>query len=108
MAYTYKTLLPLALLLLPVAVARAAVTEPNGQVVPGASSTVGETSLQMYFAQQSEPIDWIQDAHTTPATFSPLCGFTARFVLNQAGERHGLGWYNVDPNATQPPSAAQI
>ncbi len=88
--------------------ARATVTEPNGLVVPGASSSGSETSLQTFFATQGEAIDWKLDAHVTPSTFSPLCDFTAKFVLNEAGGHFGLGWYNVVPGATVAPTLAEI
>lgn len=87
----------------------ASVSEPNGVVVPLLpGGTYTETTLDTYFRSQGESIDWIADAHTTPAVFSPLCGFTAKFVLNQAGNKFGVGWYNADPNATQPPAANEI
>jgi len=74
--------------------AAAQVHEPNGLAIP-ITTPNGETSLRTYFMGQGEPIDWVADAHTTPATFSPLCGFTATFVLNQAGSHFGLAWYNA-------------
>ena len=54
----------------------------------------GEIRLDAFFAMKGEPIDWQTDAHATPNAFSPLCGFTATFVLNQAGSHFGLAWYN--------------
>jgi MYXO-CTERM domain-containing protein len=88
----------------------AAVTEPNGTVVPrNPGGGYSETTLDQFFQSEQETgLDWIQDARTIPAVFSPLCGFTAKFVLNQAGLRSGVGWYNADPSATQPPTAAEI
>jgi MYXO-CTERM domain-containing protein len=82
----------------------ATVTEPNGLVVPRDSAN-GEEQLYTFFQAQGESIAWQQDASTQPDVFSPLCGFKATFMLNQAGSHFGLAWYNVDPNATQPPSA---
>ncbi len=72
--------------------AQAGVTEPNGLAVPINSGS--EIQLNAFFASRGENIDWINDAHTTPNTFSPLCGFTATYVLNQAGSHFGLAWYN--------------
>lgn len=83
-------------------VARAQITEPNGLVVPGPSSTPSETSLASFFSAQGEAIDWIADAHATPDVFSPLCGFTATFVLNEAGSHFGLAWYNADGLSAAP------
>jgi hypothetical protein len=75
--------------------ASATTTEPNGTVVP-LDSMNGEEQLYTFFSSRGEGIDWLKDAHTTPATFSPLCGFNAQFVLNQAGSMFGLAWYNAD------------
>ncbi len=36
-------------------------------------------------------------------SFSPLCGFSATYVLNQAGSHFGLAWYN--DTGTQPTAA---
>jgi len=72
--------------------AAATVTEPNGLAVPIDSSP--EIQLYTLFTDRSENINWITDAHTTPNAFSPLCGFTATYVLNQAGSHFGLAWYN--------------
>jgi MYXO-CTERM domain-containing protein len=84
------------------ATAAATVTEPNGLQVP-LDSMNGEVQLYTFFANQGEAIDWQADAHTTPNAFSPLCGFTATFMLNEAGSHFGLAWYNetgVKPLAT--------
>jgi MYXO-CTERM domain-containing protein len=88
--------------------ATAAVTEPNGTVVPG--PTTDMISLQQYFSSPAvnENIDAVADASITPATFMPLCNFQATLVLSQSSANGGLGWYNVpdaatDPNHTQTP-----
>jgi len=65
---------------------------PNGLLVPIDSSP--EIQLYTLFSQRGETIDWHNDAHITPNAFSPLCGFTATYVLNQAGSHFGLAWYN--------------
>jgi MYXO-CTERM domain-containing protein len=85
----------------------ALVTEPNGLVVP-LDSANGEVQIYQFFQAAGEAINWQQDAHTTPDAFSPLCNFSATFVLHQAGATLGLGWYNVDPNATQPPTQINV
>ncbi len=72
--------------------AAATVTEPNGLAVPIDSTP--ETQLYTLFTSRGESINWQTDAHTTPNAFSPLCGFTATYVLNQAGSHFGLAWYN--------------
>jgi hypothetical protein len=82
--------------------ARANVTEPNGLAVP-IDSGPSEIQLYTFFQQRGENINWQTDAHTTPNQFSPLCGFTATYVLNQAGSHFGLSWYN--DTGTQPTAA---
>jgi MYXO-CTERM domain-containing protein len=87
-------------------------TPPNGLLVPIDSSP--EVQLYTLFSQRGENIDWHNDAHVTPNAFSPLCGFTATYVLNQAGSHFGLAWYNEtgsQPQASDlhvlvPPSSA--
>ncbi len=86
--------------------AAALVTEPDGSVVPIDSG--GETQLYTLFSNRGEGIDWRQDAVTLPETFSPLCDFSAEFLLREAGGQSPLGWYNVDPNATAGPPANLI
>ncbi|MFO0759568.1 MAG: MYXO-CTERM sorting domain-containing protein [Byssovorax sp.] len=71
-----------------------AITEPNGAVIP-IDSNNGEVQLYSLFANLNEPINWLSDAGTSPNTFSPLCGFSATYVLNEAGSHFGLSWYNV-------------
>jgi MYXO-CTERM domain-containing protein len=71
----------------------ATVTEPNGLQVP-LDGNNGEEELYTFFPSQGESIDWQTDAHAAPVAFSPLCGFTATFMLNQAGSHFGLAWYN--------------
>ena len=83
--------------------AAANVTEPNGLAVPIDSSP--ETQLYTLFSSRGETIDWQADAHITPNVFSPLCGFTATYVLNQAGSHFGLAWYNDTGTA---PTAADL
>jgi len=82
--------------------ANATVTEPNGLVVPTDSDN-GEQQLYSLFSSRSETFDWLADAHTTPNKFSPLCGFTATYVLNEAGSHFGLAWYN--DTGTKPQAA---
>jgi len=87
--------------------AHAQVMQPNGMVVPIDSGRV-ETQLHELFADRGESIDFVADASATPNTFSPLCEFTASFVLNEARFQYGVGWYNVVPGATTAPTAAEI
>jgi hypothetical protein len=86
--------------------ASGAVTEPNGLRVPIDSSP--EVQLYTLFQSRGEAIDWQADAHTTPNTFSPLCGFTATYVLNQAGSHFGLAWYNDTGAAPQAADLHQL
>ena len=97
-----------AALVLSTASALATVSEPNGLVVPTDSSVGKEVQLSEYFSSVGEPLDEKADCHTTPDTFSPLCGFSGTFVLNEAGSHFGVGWYNVDPAATTPPTDIHV
>src|SRR4051812_22867984 len=70
----------------------AGVVEPNGLSIPQAISadapyqtSAGSLTLQSLFASRNEQIDWQADASTSPAVFSPLCGFTGRLVLRGGG-----------------------
>jgi MYXO-CTERM domain-containing protein len=80
--------------------AGATVTEPNGMTVP-VDGMNGEIELYTFFPSQGENINWQTDAHDTPNQFSPLCGFSATYVLNQAGSHFGLAWYNDTGTAPQ-------
>jgi hypothetical protein len=84
--------------------ASATVTQPSGLVVP-LDSMNGEVQLYTLFQNLGEAIDWKLDAASTPDAFSPLCAFTAKFVLKQSGASLGLGWYNSTNVA---PTAAEI
>ena len=84
--------------------ALAQVTEPNGMSVP-VNGNNGEIELNTFFASRGENINWQTDAHDTPNKFSPLCGFSATYVLNQAGSHFGLSWYNDTGMA---PTAAEL
>jgi hypothetical protein len=87
-------------------VAAAQVHEPNGLQVPIDSSP--EIQLYTLFQQRGENINWQTDAHTTPNAFSPLCGFTATYVLNQAGSHFGVAWYNETGQQPQPSDLHQL
>nr|AYM52965.1 hypothetical protein [Jahnella sp. MSr9139] len=87
--------------------AAALVTQPNGQIMP-VDSMNGEIQLYSLFQSRGEPIDYQADGGTTPATFSPLCDFTAELLLKESASSLSVGWYNVDPNASQPPAQADI
>jgi len=86
---------------------KALVTEPSGAAVP-VDSFNGEVQLYSFFANQGETIDWQADAHDQPDIFSPLCNFTATFILKQSGSSLGVGWYNVTSGATAAPDNAHI
>jgi len=85
--------------------AGAAVTEPNGTVVPNLmpSPDYTETSIQAYFAESGETIDAVAEALAEPGKFSPLCNFEASLVLTVSNAEAGIAWYNVDEaDATRP------
>src|SRR4051812_1898122 len=89
--------------------AAAGVAEPNGLSIPQPISadapyqtSANSLTLQSLFASRNEQIDWQQDATTSPAVFSPLCGFTGTLVLRGGGCKVDFGWYNVNPNNVPP------
>ena len=101
------------------ATARAVVTEPNGLAapIPVAAAEVGFASgfnppavvtLSGLFQARNEQIDWLQDAHTTPAVFSPQCAFTGELVLHGGACKIDFGWYNAVAGSTTPPADSDI
>jgi hypothetical protein len=80
------------------AVASATVTEPNGLTVPQ-NGMNGEVELNTFFTNVGESIDWQADARSGPGTFFPAPGSSITFVLNQAGLKSGLAWYNATGTA---------
>ena len=74
------------------AAARAAVTQPNGTVVPLT------TALQDYLngsAQNdnvNEGINGVTDAATEPQVFSPLCDFSGKYIAKGGGANFAIGW----------------
>lgn len=99
---------------------QATVMEPDGTVLPQPSPTAeisvvtsrgfmaSDDTLGGLFAARNESIDPSKDAHQTPGTFSPQCGFTGQIVLHGGGCANALGWYNAMPGSTTPPPASQI
>ena len=99
--------------------ARAIVTEPNGlsAPIPVAPAEVGFASgfnppavvtLSGLFQARGEQIDWLMDAHTTPAVFSPQCAFTGELVLHGGACKIDFGWYNAVAGSTTPPPDSEI
>lgn len=66
-----------------------ALTQPNGATIP-----VGG-SLQSLFTGRGEAINALNDAATTPETFTPSCGLTFEVLQRNAGYKNSFGWYNV-------------
>jgi hypothetical protein len=101
------------------ATARAVVTEPNGLAgpIPVSAAEVGfaagfnppaVVTLSGLFEARQEQIDWLQDAHTTPAVFSPQCAFTGELVLHGGACKIDFGWYNAVAGSTTPPPDSEI
>jgi hypothetical protein len=100
--------------------ARATVTEPDmtalPQPTPQAELSVvtsrgflaSDDTLAGLFKIRGEKLDPSKDAHQTPGTFSPQCGFTGQIVLHGGGCANALGWYNATPGSTTPPPANQV
>ncbi|MDF3069295.1 MAG: uncharacterized protein K0R38_4896 [Polyangiaceae bacterium] len=84
-------------------VAVAEVIQPDGQVMPKKADNT-EVTLQQLFDFKEGPgvIDAIADAATEPATFKPLCDFSAQLLLHETASDAGVGWYNSPQNATPP------
>ena len=77
--------------------AQAAVTQPDGVVMPLPEPDNGEVSLQELFdfKEGAGVLDSKADASTEPATFKPLCDFSAQLLLHETGNRTAyVGWYN--------------
>ena len=102
-----RAALALLPLLLTSSLAGATVTQPNGSIMP-VDSANGEVQVYTLFQQRGEAIDYQTDAATQPTVFSPLCDFKATFLLHESASNLGVGWYNVDPAAVSPPTAADI
>jgi MYXO-CTERM domain-containing protein len=99
--------------------ARAAETEPDGQMVPqpppseellGAALATppSEVRLDRLIVAQGEALESRLDAHTPLAGFAPLCNLTAQMVLRGGSCEVSLGWYNVVPGRTAPPAPSEI
>jgi hypothetical protein len=99
--------------------ARAVVVEPNGLMgpIPVSAAEVGfaanfnppaVVTLTGLFQARGETIDWLQDAHTTPAVFSPQCAFTGELVLHGGACKIDFGWYNAVAGSTTPPADSDI
>jgi MYXO-CTERM domain-containing protein len=85
-------------------VASAAVTQPDGTVMPLAGPE-DEVSLQALFdfKEGAGELDAVADASTEPATFRPLCDFTAQLLLHETAGDAAVGWYN-SPTDDVPPT----
>ncbi len=89
--------------------------EPNGLLIPQPitadapyQTSPGSLTLQSLFVSRGEIIDWQMDATTSPAVFSPNCGFTGTLVLRGGGCKVDFGWYNVDLSSNIPPPDSEI
>jgi MYXO-CTERM domain-containing protein len=93
-----------------------AVSEPDGTTLPQPANPAevsemmsrgfpaDSVTLAGLFMYRGETIDPVADAHVTPGTFSPQCGFTGQIVLHGGGCQNALGWYNATTPATTPPA----
>ena len=100
--------------------ASATVTEPDGTALPQPAFPAEETccvtgrgfpadadTLAGLFMYRGDTLNASTDAHQTPGTFSPRCGFTGQIVLKGGDCQNALGWYNATDPATTP-AANQI
>jgi hypothetical protein len=83
--------------------ASAVVMQPDGTQMPVYVNN-GEISLQeMFDEREGEGVmDFQADADIAPATFKPLCDFTAELVLHETSNKSGIGWYNVPDSDVGP------
>lgn len=94
---------------IPLHSAQASVLEPDQTAVPNlTTSAAKEQQISALFSARNEQIDALHGARSTPATFMPLCNFSAEFVMNQADIHMGLGWYNVIPSSKTAPTFNDI
>jgi MYXO-CTERM domain-containing protein len=81
----------------------AAVVQPDGQVMPKDANNDEVTLQQLFdFKEGSGVIDAVADAATEPATFKPLCDFSAQLLLHETSSDAGVGWYNSPQDGTTP------
>ena len=76
--------------------ASAAVTQPDGVVMP-LPNPADEVGLQELFdfKEGAGVLNATADASTEPATFKPLCDFSAQLLLHETGNKSAfVGWYN--------------
>ncbi len=66
-----------------------ALQQPDGTVIPTTNS------LQVLFDGRGEAINALNDAATTPETFTPSCELTFEVLQRNAGYQNSFGWYNV-------------
>jgi len=104
---SFRLALAAAALALVVRPAQAAVTEPNGAVVP-VNVASGGIYLGTWFMQQGETFDVVLDAAAEPGAFSPLCDFSATFVLKDSSAMAGISWYNTTADATGPVPQTEV
>ncbi len=100
--------------------ATATVMEPDGTLLPQPSPAaeiavitsrgfpVAADTLSGLFMYRGENLDPMVDAHQTPGTFSPQCGFTGQIVQHGGGCKNALGWYNATNPATTPTQIYQL
>jgi len=99
--------------------ARATEVEPDGTMVPQQPSAAeqsaaaavtppSEVRLDRLIVAQGEALESILDAHVPLPGFAPLCDMTARLLLRGGTCEVSLGWYNVVPGQTKPPTPDQV
>jgi MYXO-CTERM domain-containing protein len=96
--------------------AHATVKEPNGAETypnPVSAQEIGDSggkvlSLDALFMSRGEVINFLTDAHTTPAVFSPTCSFSGEMVLRGGGCKLDFGWYNAVAGSKTPPPDNEI
>ena len=78
------------------AVARADVTQPDGEVIPLGTSLSGYLNGSANNDNLNEGLDVVKDGAVEPQTFQPQCDFNGKYIAKGGGANFAVGWYNVD------------
>ncbi|AUX30212.1 MULTISPECIES: MYXO-CTERM sorting domain-containing protein [Sorangium] len=77
--------------------ARADIVQPNGTTVPAVRERLSDLLNGSDNNDNiDEMIDVVADAAVEPQVFSPLCGFSGKYIAKGGGANFAVGWYNVD------------
>ena len=81
---------------------------PPEQAAAATVTPPSEVRLDRLVVAQGEALESILDAHLPLPGFAPLCDMTAQLLLRGGTCEVSLGWYNVVPGQTKPPTPDQV